>query len=225
MRTVERLGRTDELGWIIAQDRVAGVTSPATFLIPETKFPMAVSTTYEPIRRLRVPTYTILGMALLLQVLDLIATVSPMHAGQVLWRFGAVGLFASAVINPLILLIFIYVLAVALGDKVTIRVIAALAALLAVLILIGAGSFSLDTLQMKSRVQPEALDKFKGAALLALFKLLLELVSSTVLAVSAIRTLRYLQRTAVPRGNSVGSLVVGHGTQGRAASAKAPDVV
>lgn len=185
---------------------------------------MAVSTSYEPIRRLRVPTYTILGMALVLQTLDLIATISPMHASQVLWRFGAVGLFASAVINPLILLIFMYVLAVALGDKVTIRVIAALAALLALILLVGAGSFSLDTLQMKSRVQPEALGKFKGAALLALFKLIVELVSSIVLTVSAIKTLRYLQRT-VGRMDSQGSLVVGRGVQGRPASAKAPDVV
>ena len=183
---------------------------------------MAVATTYEPFRRLRTPTYTVLGIALLLQVFDLIAAIAPMHFDQLLWRFGAVGLAASAVANPLILLIFIYVLAVALGDKTTIRVVAVISGLIALFLLIGAGSFSLDTLQMKSRVQPAAADKFKLAALLALFKLLAELVSASVLTMSAIKTLRYLQRT-VPRVDSLGSLVVGRGAQGRPAGVKAPD--
>ena len=183
-----------------------------------------MSTAPDLLRRLRAPGYLIMAVTSILPLIDLLMAISPMHPGTVMWRFGAVGLVSSAVGAPLLVLTLIYALALLSGDRKVVVAVGVIAALIALLLLIGAGAFTLDALQMKSRVNPVALDKFKGASALALLKLLVMCVASIVLAVSAFRAARQSKREVVRTARPSGKLVVGQPTVPRSTVADRADV-
>jgi hypothetical protein len=107
-------------------------------------------------RHLRVPGYLFFGIAMILPVLDLLVSVYPIRLDTVVWRFGAVGLLSSAIGAPLLVLFFVFALAVFCGDKKVIMTVGVVASLIALLLVAGTGSFALDALQMKRRVQAAA---------------------------------------------------------------------
>src|SRR5690348_5048807 len=182
------------------------------------------STAPELVRRLRVPGYLIMAVTSILPLIDLLMAISPMHPGTVMWRFGAVGLISSAIGAPLLVLVLIYALALLSGDRKVVITVGIIAAIIAVLMIGGAGSFSLDALQMKSRVNPVALDKFKGASALALVKLLVMGISAIVLAVSAFRSSRLMKREPARATRGGSTLVVGQPATSRTPLAERADV-
>src|SRR5258705_8802918 len=123
-------------------------------------------------RRLRVPGYLFFGIAMFLPVLDLLVSVYPIRLGEVVWRFGAVGLLSSAVGAPLLVLFFVFALALFAGDRKVILTVGVISALVALLLVAGTGSFALDALQMKRRVQAAAQHRFTLAPLQATIRLL-----------------------------------------------------
>ena len=161
------------------------------------------------IRRLRTPAYLIMAVTSILPLIDLLMAISPMHLGTVMWRFGAVGLISSAIGAPLLVLVLIYALALLSGDRKVVIAVGVIAAVIAVLMIAGAASFTLDALQMKSRVNPVALDKFKGASALALVKLLVMGASAIVLSVNAFRSAKLMKRETVRVTRPNSTLVVG----------------
>jgi hypothetical protein len=175
-------------------------------------------------RYLRAPGYLFFGLAMLLPVLDLLITVYPWHLGQVVWRFGAVGLLSSAVGAPLLVLFFIFALALFAGDRKVVIAVGVIAALIALLLISGAGSFALDALQMKRRVQAAAQERFMMASMQAMLKLVLESITAIVLALSALRTLKKARIVAVPRNEKRGSssLVMGRPSRPSVAAAEVP---
>jgi hypothetical protein len=175
------------------------------------------------LRRLRAPGYLIMAVTSILPLIDLMMAISPMHPGTVMWRFGAVGLVSSAVGAPLLVLTLIYGLALLFGDRKVVIAVGVIAALIAVFLLVGAGAFTLDALQMKSRVNPVALDKFKGASALALLKLVVMCVASAVLAVSAFRSSRQTKREVVRTGRAGNTLIVGQTAAPKSVTAERAD--
>ena len=167
------------------------------------------STAPDLIRRLRAPGYLIMAVTSILPLIDLLMAISPMHLGTVMWRFGAVGLVSSAVGAPLLVLTLVFALALLCGDRKVVITVGVIAALVALLMLLGAGSFTLDALQMKGRVNPAALDKFKGASALALVKLVVMGIASIVLAVSAFRSTKLMKRDTVRATRPGATLIVG----------------
>ena len=167
------------------------------------------STAPDLIRRLRAPGYLIMAVTSILPLIDLMMAISPMHPGTVMWRFGAVGLISSAVGAPLLVLVLVYALALLCGDRKVVITVGVIAAVLAVLMIVGGGSFTLDALQMKGRVNPAALDKFKGASALALVKLVVMGISAIVLAVSAFRSAKLSKRETVRAARPGATLIVG----------------
>ena len=172
------------------------------------------------VRRLRAPGYLIMAVTSILPLIDLLMAISPLHLGTVMWRFGAVGLISSAVGAPLLVLVLIYALALLCGDRKVVITVGVIAVLFALLLLVGAGSFTLDALQMKGRVNPAALDKFKGASALALVKLVVMCIASVVLAVSAFRSSRLSKRETVRATRPNATLIMG---QPAGAKAVAPE--
>ena len=169
------------------------------------------------VRRLRAPGYLILGIAMVLPLLDLLVSVMPLKPTTVVWRFGAVGLLSSAIGAPLLILFFIFVLAFLAGDRKIVALCAALAAVIALIMIAGAGTFALDALQMKRRVQEAAQARFLLASAQAMMKLGLEGLASLVLAVSAFRTFKGAKAVAVARAEARPSSSL---LMGRAATAK-----
>jgi hypothetical protein len=161
------------------------------------------------VRRLRAPGYLIMAVTSILPLIDLLMAISPMHFGTVMWRFGAVGLISSAIGAPLLVLVLVYALALLCGDRKVVVTVGVIAVIIAVVMLVGAGSFTLDALQMKGRVNPAALDKFKGASALALVKLVVMGISAIVLAVSAFRSARLAKKEVVRAARPGATLIVG----------------
>lgn len=172
-------------------------------------------------RRIRVPGYLFLGIAMILPILDLLVSVYPIRLGTVVWRFGAVGLLSSAIGAPLLVLFFIFALAVISGDRRVITAVAIVAAIIALLLVAGTGSFALDALQMKRRVQEAAQQRFMMASGQAMLKMILQGISAIVLAVTALRMIKKPVVVAVSRTESrrSSSLVMG-----RKSSSAAPAV-
>jgi hypothetical protein len=167
------------------------------------------------VRSLRAPGYFILAMAVVFPLVELVLSVSPWHPTAVMWRFGVMGLAASAAGTPLTALFFIYALALLAGDRNVVRVVCAVAAVIAVVLILGAGGFVLDVLQMKARVKPEALRQFKYASAQALIKQLFWGVAAGVLAISAFRTVRKTRTQTVRSPNE--SLLVGRPSRSKSA--------
>jgi hypothetical protein len=179
-------------------------------------------------RRLRVPGYLFFGIAMILPILDLLVSIYPIRLDTVVWRFGAVGLLSSAIGAPLLVLFFVFALALFAGDRKVIVTVGVLSALIALLLVAGTGSFALDALQMKRRVQAAAQQRFMMASAQAMMKLILEAISAVVLAITAFRTLRKTKALATPRSEArgSGSLVMGRPSAPRAvAAAEAPPAV
>ncbi|MEP6622472.1 MAG: hypothetical protein ABJE47_24690 [bacterium] len=151
---------------------------------------MTITAPSERTRRLRVPGYLILGIALLLPLVDVFMSVMPFKPDTVAWRFGAFGLFASAVGAPLLVLFLIYGLATVFGDRKIVIVCGIISALFALLLLGGFGSFALDALQMRSRVPAAAMPKFYAASAQAVIKLSLQALAALVLTVNIFKVLR-----------------------------------
>lgn len=171
---------------------------------------MTIAAPTERVRRLRAPGYVILCIAMVLPLVDMFMSVMPMKPAMVAWRFGTVGLFASAVGAPLLVLFLIYVLALSVGDLKVVVVCGAVAALLALLLIGGTGTFALDALQMKARVQAAGLPRFYTASAQAVIKLILQGIASVVLAISIFRTVRNPRLAAAkPERNPAANLLVG----------------
>ena len=98
-----------------------------------------------------------------------------------------------------------------------------LAASVALLMIAGAGTFALDALQMKRRVQEAAQPRFLMASGQAMMKLALEGLAALVLAVSAVRTMKGVKVAPAQRteARASSSLLMGRLGATRTATAEA----
>lgn len=142
------------------------------------------------LRRIRIPAYFILSLAVVVPLTELIVSVSPPHFDNVVWRFGMMGVAASALGTPLSGLLFLCIMGLLSGDRGVVRTVAIVSAIIAAVAIIGSGNFVLDVLQMKAKVRPEALPRFKYASGSAFVKLILEAIGSTLLSIGAFRSVR-----------------------------------
>ena len=153
------------------------------------------------LRSLRTPAYVILALAALIPVTDFVTTVWPLIPGKLAWRFGAVGLASSSFGVPLLMLLFIFAVALAMGDRKVTMTVGVVAAGIGLAMLASSGMFVLDALQMRSNVASAALARFQTASLQALAKLIAHGISGLILAVAAFRAVRSA-KAAVVRGQS-----------------------
>ena len=124
-------------------------------------------------------------MAPLLQTLG---SLWPPHFDEAPWRYGAVGIFLSAVgAAPLGLLIALAA-AIPLGHRVILRTVGVLAIILTLLVLIVCGAFALDVLQVRSIVRPEVRGGFDVSAAKAVLMGLVVMVTSILIAIASFRT-------------------------------------
>ena len=163
---------------------------------------------------------------MVLPLMDLIISLLPLRPTTLMWRFGAVGLLASAIGAPLLVLFLIFVLAYFSGDRKVMIACTALAGVIALFMFAGAGTFALDALQMKRRIQAAAQARFIMASGQALLKMGLQGLAALVLAVSSFRTLKGAKTLPGPRTEARPSsnLLVGRPSVARPAAADAPVV-
>lgn len=178
------------------------------------------------VRRLRAPGYLIFGIAMVLPLLDLFVSLIPLRPATVMWRYGAVGFLSSAISVPLLMIFLVYALAYFSGDRKTMILCAILATVITLLMIGGAGTFALDALQMKRRIQEAAQPRFMLTSGMALVKLVLEGLAALVLAVSVFRTLNGAKAASTIRTESrpSSSLLMGRTSGARSVSAEVAQI-
>jgi len=90
------------------------------------------------------------------QSLILASSIMPFSPGAAQWRFGAVGLAAGRITPLLVADTAIILAAVWLGHRAMLRAWAILHLALVVVVILGLGSFVLDTIQVRQQLVPEA---------------------------------------------------------------------
>lgn len=139
------------------------------------------------LRRIRTPAYVFLLLTLLFQLVDFVSASTPLRIDSVVWRFATAGGVSNSAGNFLLLTLLIYTVALLYVDRRMLTFVGAVSAFLALMLLIGTGSFALDALQLRSRVDPSAIRHFDLASMQAFVKLAIESVVSAFFAISAFR--------------------------------------
>ena len=115
---------------------------------------MATPTT--PSRYLFRALYAAAALVLMDQLAELLASTYPFQVGEVKWRFGAFGLFIGRTTTAVIVDMLVLIAAVGLEHRRFLRVWGALHFVVGVLLVAGMAIFSLDVLEMRRSVVPEA---------------------------------------------------------------------
>lgn len=160
------------------------------------------------LRRLRTPAYLFLIVTLLFQSVDFVMGVAPFRFESVVWRFSTAGGAANGSGNFLLLILLVYAVALVFGDTRALWFAGAVSAVIAVALLVGTGSFVLDALQLRARVDPAGVRKFDVATAQALAKLVVETGVATLFAISAFRAASAAKRESERDDRSFDSPIV-----------------
>jgi hypothetical protein len=133
-------------------------------------------------RRVVAALYPVAALLILAPVVDLAGAVLPPRLAEVTWRFGTFGLFANALLTPVLGLTLLVIATILQGRRGATRVLAVVLALLAVLLLIGTVLFALDFVQLRGTVAAQAKQSYDVAALKALIDALLTCIVTGWLA-------------------------------------------
>ncbi len=152
-------------------------------------------------RRFAGPIYVLVLLMITLPLLDVAADWATFQPGQVAWRFGAVGLLTGASLMPVFGLILALAIARLAEHHAFAAILSWVALLLALVLLAVAGFFSLDGIQLRAQVRPQALSRFDFAIIKTIIALVLASIVLAWSGVASIRWGRQLRRTR-PAGGS-----------------------
>lgn len=151
-------------------------------------------------RLIRTPAYLILTMAMVLPLIDYANGLFPLHLGDPVWRFGALGLIASYTLATTAQLFFLFVIATGAGDRRVLMAIAVVAFVSAIALLLATGVYFLDTIQTRARTSADTQTRLELAAAVVLLKFVCLLVADLVLARASIRARSRLSGAALDQG-------------------------
>ena len=135
------------------------------------------------------------GLALILIGLPVLETFSalwPPNPGNAGWRYAAIGIYFTFVSMAPLGLLIAMVCAALLRHALVARSLAIFSVLLALVIAILFGSFSLDFLQVRPMIQPRVKGGFDVAGVKATVTAILALVCCLIIAIAGVRVSRDL---------------------------------
>jgi hypothetical protein len=159
--------------------------------------PLAAERVLKPVR---VAGYTILVLAILFPLVDLLSSLLPFHLENATWRFGAAGLISNYFMGASIELFLMVLMALFGRQRRALLVLAVVCVGVAVVLLGGAAMFALDAVQTRARVTPEQLHRFELASVVAFFKMVLFALANGLLARGAFRGAKEERSTTRVKG-------------------------
>ncbi len=147
--------------------------------------------------------YVVAAMLIVIPLSDALPVLWPLRAGTTEWRFGVVGILSGALTLPLLGAFLVLAAAGLLGHRQVLAVAAWLAFVLAAVLVLAAGLFAMDFIEVRARLRPEARPLMLGAAEKAAFKLALGAIVAVVLGFSARRIARRLRQEAAEQQPAV----------------------
>lgn len=167
-----------------------------------------------PLAPLASPWYLIAFMLAILPVFELGASVASFEPGDLRWRFGAVGLISGIIPGVSMGLFMAIAGAYFFRHPWTLRVLSVLTVLLALTLLALLGTFTLDALQVRNEVVPQAVKAFTTASIRAVLSIGVGTVVLAVLGFTGFRLASRQRLATRPSTSAQGSLVVGRAAAG-----------
>ena len=146
--------------------------------------------------------YLVALLLVLVPVSDAVARTWPLRPGDERWRFGTLGIVFNAMVTPLLGVFLAMVTAALLEQFRTLRVIAVVTLVAAVLTLVAIPAFGLDYLQLRATVTAEAMAGFDAAARKAIAVGLVSGAVALVLGISGWRAARQVHAGHSSRENA-----------------------
>jgi hypothetical protein len=162
-----------------------------------------------PLAPLALPTYLVALMLAILPLMELGSAIGSFLPGDLRWRFGAVGLVSGSIAGVVLGLFLAVVAAHLLQHRWALRVLSIAAGIAAFLFLCLIALFTLDALQVRGQVQPQALRSFAIASFRALLSLGVGFVVTTAIAYTGSRLAFGREKRARAASSSETSLLVG----------------
>jgi hypothetical protein len=103
---------------------------------------------------------------------DNLASIWPLRPGEASWRYGATGLASAAIMMPILGLLLAIFAAVIMSHRRAVVTLSVVAFVGAVAGLAALGVFTMDMLQMRPRIRPEAVAGFDRTNIIAVVKYL-----------------------------------------------------
>jgi hypothetical protein len=127
---------------------------------------------------------------LLIPVVDLSMSLWPLRFGDVGWRYGAVGLVASALSVIVLLLYLLLLLAHINGDRQVSLILGVVSGTAAIALLPALVFFSLDALQIRATAAADVLPRLTTTSVQTLLKLGAGELAAALVCVAAFRSFR-----------------------------------
>jgi hypothetical protein len=144
----------------------------------------------ESLRRMTPAAYVVALVFILSPLVDVVTNFYPFDPGSVQWRYGAVGIMSNYLISAVFGLLLGTFAAALSGHTRVLWTFIALNFVLAVALVLILGLFSLDVVQLRNLVRPEAAEMFKIGAAKAALKLLMVAVSLLLMGIVGFRAVR-----------------------------------
>ncbi len=111
-----------------------------------------------------------------------------------MWRFATLGSASGNVGNILLLILLLYVFALLLQDRPALLIVSISTAILSLSLILAGAAFSLDAMQLRSRIDAQVVQRFDIASAEAIVKFIAQGIVSALLSLSALRSWRLLTR-------------------------------
>lgn len=162
----------------------------------------------DSLRRLVPGSFAVAAVFILSPLVDVVTNVYPTDPGSVQWRYGAIGIMSNYLVSGVFGLLLGTCVAALAGRRIALWIFVALDVLGAVVLLLLLGLFSLDVLQLRGLVQPDAADMFKIGASKAAMKLAIVAVALLILGFGGFRAARDAAGAAPKKGRKDAPLLV-----------------
>ncbi len=145
------------------------------------------------------PAYILAALLVIVSGTDALIRSLPLNPGAARWRFGAVGIFTMALVQPAAGLMLALAVAHAFGRKWGQRVSSALATLVGIVLLLAPLLFLLDSLQLRREVRPNVKALYDISVLRAVVVQLLMGIMLLWAGIASFRVRRRALRARAPK--------------------------
>ncbi|MEO7085586.1 MAG: hypothetical protein ABI442_05170 [Gemmatimonadaceae bacterium] len=175
-------------------------------------------------RQMATPAYLVGAALFLIPPIDTLVGVLPIRISDARWRFGFFGLISNSMMLALAGFLIVMMTAAIFEHRRTQRTLGIVAIVLAVVLILGFGLFTLDVLQVRQQVAPNMQTGYRVASLQALCKSVLGIVTLIMFGLAALRAPKpaRAEPTKGNAGRATGGLVMGGAN--RAVAAPRPSV-
>lgn len=146
--------------------------------------------------------YAVALLLIIMPLVELVLGIWPLRIGQLNWRFGAAGLVSQSVMTPLLGMLLAVATAAAVGHRLLARVLSGIAVAGGILGILAIAMFTLDALEARASVRPEAMVAFDRATIVAGMRYSLGTITAFLLGIGGWKASRKGSRAAAAVGSA-----------------------